>query len=746
MDDLCHCSGRVCPITHWTTILYRRLLGLSAILILGSADAPAAELCPSSEEIDIPRPQGSALETGQTKIVADRADFSRVGQSTFSGDVNLYKFDLTVTADEASYDNETEIFSIKGNIRVQEPSVIITGDEAELSGADNTVRLDGAEIEIPAVPSRGSAGSLETLPDGRLQMEDVTYTTCPQGGDDWILRAGELELDQNTGKAIGRKVKLDFYGVPIFYTPYISFSTNRERKSGFLTPEFGSSSRLGTEISVPYYFNLAPNYDETLSAHYLSDSGIQFNSLTRYLTEGSHGELELEYLNDDDQTDNNRAYGRLDHQTQFQNGWRVTTSLQDVSDSEYFEDFGRSLSITSQTHLKRNIDLEYQGQHWAVLARTQNFRTLDKRIDEFDRPYEKLPQLYASGRWPNLLYGLDAEFDSEAVSFDRDEGVTGYRLDLQPGIAVHLGTPAYFATPRITWEHTRYMLDDTLPGENDSPTRTLPIFSIDSGLAFERTIGTSEQWIQTLEPRLFYAHIPYRNQDDIPVFDTGDPDVNLVQLFRANRFAGVDRVGDTDQLSLGISTRLFSPDTGRQILSATLGQAFFLSDESVSLPGEPVRDANKSEYIAELDLDLYRSWTLDFGLQWDPDQDETAKSEIKVLYRPESEKILNIGYRFRRDDLEQGNLGFSYPVGRRWTALGNINYSLRDKTTLERLVGIKYETCCWAIRMASRRHISRRTGQSDTSFSLQLELKGFASVGKRTEELLEEGILGDHYR
>ena len=725
--------------------MYWRLLALLAILILGSADALAAEQCRTPEEIDSAEPPGITPEPGQTRIVADRAEFSQIGQSTFSGNVSLYKSDLKVTADEASYDNETEKFSIKGNIRLIEPSVIITGDEAELSGADNTVYLENAGIEIPAVPSRGTAGSLETLSDGRLRMKDITYTTCPRGGDDWMLRADKLELDQNTGKAVARNVKLDFYGVPFFYTPYLSFSTGRERKTGLLAPEFGSSGRQGTEITVPLYINLAPNYDETITAHYLSDRGMQFNSETRYLTHRSHGEFELEFLNDDDETGNNRAYGRLDHQTLFQNGWRITTNLQDVSDSEYFEDFGRSLSITSQTHLERTIDLEFQGQHWSVLARTQNFRTLDKRIDEFDRPYERLPQLYASGRWPNLLYGLDVEFDSEAVSFERDEGVTGYRLDLQPGIAVHLGTPAYFATPRITWEHTRYELDDALPGQDDSPTRSLPIFSVDSGLAFERTIGTGEQWIQTLEPRLFYAHIPYRNQDELPVFDTGDPDVNLVQLFRANRFAGVDRIGDTDLVSLGISTRLFSPETGRQILSATLGQAFFLSDESVALPGEPARDANKSEYIAELDLDLYRSWTLDFGLQWDPDQDETAKSEVKVFYRPESDKFLNLGHRFRRDDLEQSFFGFSYPVGKRWTALGNINYSLREKTTLERLIGLKYETCCWAIRMASRRHISRRTGESDTSFSLQLELKGFASVGKRTEELLEEGILGDRF-
>jgi LPS-assembly protein len=346
-----------------------------------------------------------------------------------------------------------------------------------------------------------------------------------------------------------------------------------------------------------------------------------------------------------------------------------------------------------------------------------------------------------NGSWPNGLWGLRYGFDGELVNFDRDVGVTGWRLDAAPQIDLPIEKPGWFITPGVILEYTRYDLKNVDPGQADEQTRTLPIASLDTGMILERTTASSRGRIQTLEPRLLYVHIPHREQSDLPVFDTIVPDLNLVQLYRKNRFLGVDRIADTDQLSIGVTSRILDVSTGREVVTATIGQALYLSTQGVTLPNQSMSTSSSSDYIAEIRFLLYENLNFDLGYQWGTGNAGTTQSEARIQYRPQSNKILNLSYRFRKQSIEQGDISLSWPMSKNWNVVGRYNYSFRDKEALEQFVGIEYESCCWGLRLVTRRYITG-DGTRDSSIGLQLVLKGMTSLGTKADRLLEHGILG----
>jgi LPS-assembly protein len=376
-----------------------------------------------------------------------------------------------------------------------------------------------------------------------------------------------------------------------------------------------------------------------------------------------------------------------------------------------------------------------------VLGRVQNFQTLDETIARIDRPYERTPQLAASADWPDLVLGLEPRLVTELVNFQRDDGVTGQRLDLMPQLSLPLGPRGLRFTPSVALEHTRYALDDTAPDEPDALTRTAPILALDAHAVLERSVGKSQR-VQTLEPRARYTYIPLRDQDDFPVFDTGDPDFNFVQLFRDNRFTGPDRLGDADQLAVGVTSRLLDGATGVEYLNATLGQIVYFDDREIMLPGEPRGTESVSDVLAEVSLHVSSRWNADIGYQWDPDQAQADKSAVRFQYRTPGRGVLNLGYRFRRAELEQSDISFALPIGSRFDIVGRWNFAIPETETLERFLGFEYRSCCWAARMVTRRFVSTRTGDTETAFFVQLELNGLTSLGSPTDALLEHGILG----
>ena len=724
----------------------KSLIIVSTVLVLAHAHAadPAAcetALDPIADETLLSEdfsgdPDSITFEVGELE-----AAFGGQPTASMSGGVILRQGDKVAGADVARYVPEQRALFLEGSVRYEDPGTQIVSDVAEFSYDFGRIRFEGAQFSLGSSNARGAAAAIEVNERGRLELDDVRYTTCPSGSNDWELQANDIDLDTREGVGIAKGIKLRFQGVPILYAPYLSFPIGDARKSGVLTPEVGTTSRGGREIRIPYYWNIAPNYDATITPRLLTDRGLQIQTQFRYLTESMTGRINADYLDSDNMTNDSRSLVAFRHRSQLARGWRGRIDFREVSDSQYFEDLGGSLSISSITHLNRNISFDRHTDSLSFFGQLQDFQTIDDAIAAGDEPYRRVPQLLMRGYWPDRWLGTQLDVNGELVNFDRDVGVTGWRLNLAPEVSLPISRPGWFITPAAALDYTRYDLSNTAPGQRDDPSRTVPIGSIDMGVILERSMQNSDR-MQTIEPRLLYVHIPYREQAELPVFDTITPDLNLVQLYRKNRFLGVDRIADTDQVSIGVTSRVLDISSGKELLSATIGQTRFQSESGVLLPGETFLGRETSDYIAQVGFLLYDNLNFDVGHQWGTDDSGTARSEARLQYRPAGNKILNLSYRFRRDSIEQGDLSWSWPVGSSWNFVGRYNYSFRDEEALEQFFGLEYESCCWGLRLVSRRHISTRNGTRDSSFGLQLVLKGMASVGTAADKLLERGILG----
>ncbi len=687
---------------------------------------------PFATLVPLGNPDTIQLEAGNFE-----AQLGDLPSASMSGGVLLRRNDKLAAAKSARYEPITKALHLEGDVRYEDPGTQILSRAAEFAYQTGRIRFEGARFSLGNNNSRGAADAIEINQNGKLILDGVEYTSCPPDSEDWLMQGSSIELNTRTGVGTAKGMKLRFKGIPILYAPYLSFPISDARKSGVLTPEIGSSGRSGTEIRVPWYWNIAPNYDATITPRLLSSRGLQLTTEFRYLTERNHGTVAAGYLPNDDITNSARHQLQLEHETQFSNGWRNQIEFREVSDSQYYEDLGGSLSSSSITHLNRSLRFDYQSRNLSMLGQVQDYQTIDDAILPDQEPYRRLPQVLLSGDW-NIPLGLRFGVVGEVVNFDRDVGVTGWRFNAAPRLELPIMRPGWFITPAIEFDYTQYDLKDTLPGQSADPSRSVPIASLDVGMLLERSMNTSNR-IQTIEPRLLYVKIPFRDQEQLPVFDTITPDINLVQLYRTNRFIGIDRIGDTEQLSAGITTRVLDVSSGRELMSATIGQTRYYDDRNVTLPGLSTATSETSDYIAQLRFSLFRNVNFDIGHQWGTD---TTKSEARLQYRPASNRILNLAYRFRRDSLEQGDISWSWPLSTSWNFVGRYNFSFRDDEVLEQFFGLEYESCCWGLRMVSRRYISTRDGTRDSSFGLQLVLKGMTSVGTAADKLLERGILG----
>lgn len=680
-------------------------------------------------------------------------DYQADGRIHLSGQATATRADQQLQAETLDYDPAQGRLEARGEVDYREPGFSVQGDTLDMSLKQDQLELQGARYQLPASHAHGSAASLTLLGREQVELKSVSYTTCNPQQTDWELRAQRSRLDRTKGVGEAYNVQLRFKDVPIFYSPYLSFPTDDRRKSGFLAPSFGNSDDSGLELAAPYYLNIAPQRDLTLTPHYYQNRGLRLDTEFRYLQPNHAGVFEIEYLHEDRLAEARRGAVSIQQQTRFGHGWYGLVDLNHVSDLDYISDFSTNLDTSSSTHLDRRIELGYEGDNLRLLARAQAFQTIDRRLTQSDHPYRRLPQLLLQGELPWQPAGLRLSLDSEWVRFEHESLTTeGTRLDLWPRARLSWRTPAYFVEPSLSLRHTRYQLDQAVPGIDSQAERSLGIFSLDSGLIFERDLQWRGQALrQTLEPRLYYLRVPYSNQDALPVFDTGERDFSFDDLFRENRFSGADRMNDANQLSLAVSSRLLDAQ-GRERLRAALGQLHYFDDRRVVLPGATPADSLRSAYVGELLARPTTSLDLRATVQWDADQEQTRLAAFQLHYQPSRDRILNLGYRQRRGVLEQADVSVLWPldvfgqVGRRWHVIGHWNYSIRDERSLETVAGLEYDSCCWALRAYTRRHVSAEIGSTDDVSSLstylQLELKGLTGIGKDIGTTLEHGILG----
>ena len=629
-------------------------------------------------------------------------------------------------------------------------------------------------FEPKKVSSRGDAQMLFFEGQSKKRLLKSRYTTCEADSDDWYIKSGQLKIDDETKTAVATNATVEFKGVPILYTPWINFPYANQRKSGLLAPTWGTTTKSGFEVLLPFYWNISPNMDATVSTRELSKRGIQYAGEFRYLEENFSGLDNIEFLPSDDMTQKDRYFARIKHQQNFGSGWTGGIDVARVSDSQYFSDLSTHIITTSQVNLLQQANINYSGPIWQFGALAQKYQTLDN----VSYAYERLPQLTLNGskEWD---WGGITRVQNQLVRFEANQNSTfdvksATRFSTYPSISFPMNKPYGYVTPKLGVNYTSYNLDNISSSPmqtgawinyDKTADRTLPIFSLDSGLFFERdTSIVNRNYTQTLEPRLFYVYIPYQDQSHLPVFDTGLTDLNMGTLFTENQYSGGDRINNANQLSASISSRMIDADTGEQRLAATIGQRFYFDDQKVGLPNEVLRSGTSSDFVASATAHLVNKWNLDAAWQYNTDTGDTIKANFGARYNPMPGKVLNFGYRFTKDNLDQVNMSTQWPLGNRFYGLARLNYSLRDKSFIENIGGIEYDAGCWQSRFVFQRvqTISVATGPTSPlpsgpanyAIFFQLELGGMASIGANPLQLINRnipgykssGLLPDNYR
>lgn len=710
------------------------LAALTALLAVSGAlaDIPLCAAPPVSG-----RPLARAdLSSLPVQITAGGAVVDTHGEATLSGPVEIHQGDRTLTARDAHYKVDGESFDARGDVDYSDPGLLIAGEAAQWSSV-NGGRFENARFTLPTRSAHGTADTIDLAPNGTLTLRNVEYTACPSGYRDWVLNARQIDIDQKAEVGVGHNVRVEFMGVPLVYLPVVSFPVGEARKSGFLFPEFGQSTRNGLELATPYYLDLAPNYDATITPGIMMKRGVTLAGEFRFLTESSQGEFKADWLPSDASAHRDRSYLRFADVTDFSPTLRFDTNLAAASDSNYFQDFGLGPEGTSVEYLKRVARVTFLDDHWRATALVEQFQTIDQTILDADRPYARAPEIAVDGHW-SLGQGFGAEFAGETVDFLRDTGEHGLRYSADPTLIYAWREPGLYVMPSLGLRSIGYALSNAASGEA-SPHVVAPIGTVDAGMTFERVLGSR---VQTLEPQVLYTYVPYRDQSGQPLFDTGLPDFNLIQLFSSQRYVGGDRIADANQLALGATTRILDTDSGHQLVSATLGQIYYFTAPRVKLPDEPVNANSTSDLVGQLNIAALGHFNVQLGEQWNPHLGESARSEVRLQYQPAPDKVANLGYRYRQGLLEQVDSSVAWPVSDRWRIYGRQVYSLRDHAGIESLGGFEFKSCCFRVRIVARHFVASHTGTRDTSISLQLELNGLSTVGERADAFLERSIRG----
>ena len=685
--------------------------------------------------------QGSADagKEGAMFVTADKIESTQQDVVEATGKVEARQAGQNFFADWLRYDLTLNEVRARGGVRYEQPTLTVTGDTLRLKLDDYSGELLKPVYQLVGQPGRGDAARVDFINQNQYTFKDATYTTCDAGNDDWYLDVGTLNIDKTRQVGTARNATLQFLGVPILYTPWISFPLNNARKTGMLAPTFGTTERSGLDLIVPYYFNLAPNYDATLTTRLMSKRGLQLGGEFRYLFEKFSGTSQLEYLPDDRVAERSRWGVFLKHLHSISPNLSVGLDFNRVSDNDYFRDLSNLVTATSQSYLNREAWVALQQGWWNADLRAQSFQTLQDPVVPLAIPYNRLPQLRVNAA-RDLAGGVQFNLVSEATHFAHPTQIEGTRVLAYPTVKLPLTNSYGFLTPQLGWHLTRYNLDNSVPQSNIS--RSVPIASLDAGVILDRPFSFGGQaYEQTLEPRFYYVYAPFREQNAIPIFDTALLDFSYAQMFTENQFIGGDRVNDANQFTLALTSRFIEDPTGLERLRVTLGQRYYFGNQRVTLPGVSARDKNSTDLLLALSGQLTRAWRLDAGVQFDADTGTTVRQNLSASYRPSAGRILNFGYRTIDQSTEQLDISGQWPLSSRWYGVFRYNYSFRDKQLVEGLAGLEYNAGCWAMRGVIQQ-LATRADQSSSSLFFQLELKDMGRLGSNPLDVLKQSIPG----
>ncbi len=659
------------------------------------------------------------------------------------GDVRLSQGSFQVTGPEARYNQSIGLVSIQGPLVSRGEGFVLTGERAEYSVESGRFDINTATFLLHGPEMRGRAGSLSRFDDSLVEIRDGMLTTCGPQQNDWAIVASDIKLDQAEGFGTAKHVRLEVLDVPVFYWPYASFPIDDRRKTGFLYPQFGSSSAgSGAFIAVPYYLNLAPHYDATLTPQYIHGRGL-FNELEgRYLSTLGQTTLQLGYIDNDstykdENPGENGQRWALDASTRaaLGSGWNGYGDFSSVSDEDYLGDLNRSLDINQATHLQRKGGVRYQGPNQYFDVYINDYQTVSDRIAQADRPYAQLPEVIYAGTAEAGWF--EAGLESQYTWFYRDnetltglDRANGQRFRARPELALPMRALWGFSRPSVSLDYTRYELDDYSAGDG-AFDRTVPVVEWDNGLYFDRQSSLFDvPYNQTLEPRLYYAWADAEeDQNYIPSFDTDVQTFRFEQLFQPDRFVGGDRVGDANQLTVALTSRFNDLLTGAERARVSIGQVQYFDDREVTLFGEGGGTRSRSPLAGEVVLNPLQNLQIRSSGLWDPDTGETEEGRSQLVFHSQDYRYLaSVGHTYSKDNLEQSDIAAVLPATDRVSLIGRWVYDSTLDRTVGSLAGIEYNNCCWSVQLVHQNYLTDDQ-ELDSRILFQVQLKGLGGSG-----------------
>ncbi len=709
----------------------------------------------------------------------DEADIeARAARTELQGDIVRLEGGVDITqgyrwfrGETAVLDRNTDIATLTGAVSIREPGLLLQGRQAVINTRTGEATLEPGEFVMHEDHLQGHAELIERDNEALVYIHDGAFSFCPPGARDWDIEASKVDLDLEEGLGTAHHARVNVAGVPVFYTPWLQFPLDDRRRTGLLWPDLGNDSTGGLDITLPIYFNLAPNYDALYSPRFIENRGLNNELKLRYMhpyagfwtVGGTYMSSDSKYA---DEVPPNKSDDRwlavVRQNGLFDGRWRSRIDWSKVSDVDYMRDLQTSsLNAQRQTSLPQLGALDYLGQQWLVSLEFLQFQSLAEDINDV---YQKKPQLTAQYRSSGTPFQLEPLALAQYSDFDSDDNVvTGQRAYGEAGLGYPMRWAYGYMTPKVKYRQLQYELSEGAFFTDDSPAAGSALTSVDSGIVLEREIGIAdEHWLQTLEPRVYYLYAEYENQTDQPDFDSAELTFDYNQLFRESRFSGHDRLDDANQVAVGVTTRFIDTENGHSLLSGSLGQIFYFSDRKVRLaPNAPPIDTSDSELAAQLSFTPTEALALRGNLVWDRKTRNTGSGNVQVSYKADNGIIANAGYTYRRPesvstlqpDTEQVTLSAYLPVSRSWRLFGAFNYSILDSKSIEDMFGVEYDDCCWTIRLLHLNYYDNaNTGflpnfndpalQQEHTTQFQIIFKGMGGFGDRITNILEDMIRG----
>ncbi len=746
-------------------------------------------------------PEGRNLR--EIGIETDRSDYAADGEALLQGDVVLRQGDRELQAERLFVPVNRERVEAQGDFELRDGKALLRGEEATVYLEQDRGSIEDSEYVLYEQRVRGEARQLEQLGEQSYRLREASFTTCEPGQDSWQLVSGDIRLDQAEGFGVARHARLEVKGVPVFYWPWLRFPIDDRRQTGLLSPSVSFSNQQ-VDYTQPFYWNIAPNQDATITPRWLSDRGLLLGGQYRYLTDQyGRGTLEGAWLNSDNGGsggDANRYEGQDRWYLDVQHSGRISAASAyrlrygAASDGRYFNDFSDNFGSSERSGMERLAQVDYQGERWRLDARMQGYQRLDDPLSDSDKPFYRLPSLTAAASWTGDA-GQYAEWYSNATYFWRDvdqrdvpirEAANGSRVHLAPVLGWRYEKPWGYLAPRAELWHTAYALDyGSLQTSRDtSPDRSVAITSVDAGLNFERELALGGRgYRQTLEPRLNYAFVPRTDQVDMPEFDSRERAFSWDQLWSPKRFSGNDRVGDLNRLSVGLESRLIENANSQEHLSLGVGQSIYFSDRRVgidgndqSLPQQPDTSTNvnperfyqatrdRSPLVSRLEWQINQRWSTSAEWLYDDQRERTERSGVDIAYRHSDGHVVNLGYRweiegfdpaldrgddnFRDYNREEWDLSFAWKANPGIDLIGRYLHDQTNNRALEKLAGVQWNNCCYGLQLVWRSWVDDNDTAkvvddfNDRGLFLRFVLHGLGGVGQDADNYFERTIPG----